>query len=209
MNDSVQDKRPKIFWSYVSLVREHGPEIGPYGIATYDALSIMGGESGVCCPAIRTIATMIGASETAVKDSLKKLAELGYISIEPRYKDGNPMERTSNQYTLLPQGVGRQKTQGGSPGDYEVVMKKIKKAYNDTFALYPTPMIEEQLIGLLDEYGADKLIDAFKECSMYGGRTLAYVRSCLRDQSGANEGKRAPESNGNGQVRDYSVGRNT
>ena len=197
MTDQLQDNRPRIFWAYKSLIDDHGAELGAYGIAVYCVLSSMGGESGVCFPAIKTIASKMGASESIVKDALKKLNSLHYIAITPRKDPNNPKLNLSNLYTLLPPGLPENPP--GLPGTEEVVKMKIKKAYNDTFALYPTPMIEDQLIGLEEEYGEDDLLDAFKEASMHGGRTLAYVRKVLREWKANGRNQKAPEKSAQSQ----------
>ena len=190
MTDLVQDNRPKIFWAYKTLIDTHGSKLGAYGIATYCVLASMGGETGICFPAIKTIAEKIGASESVVKDALKNLRQLGYIIIRPRKDPNNPKLNLSNTYILAPPGLPENPP--GLPGTEEVVMMKIKKAYNDTFALYPTPMIEDQLIGLSQEYSETDVIDAFKESAMHGGRTLAYVRRVLRDWKANGRKEKAP-----------------
>lgn len=81
-------------------------------------------DTGKCVPKIKTLAEDCGLSETATKSAIKELAELGLLSIIPRFYDG---QQLPNQYHLNPEGVGREVTPppaagdpGGSGGDYRI-----------------------------------------------------------------------------------------
>ena len=78
-------------------------------------------QTGMCRPRIKVIAREVEASETAVKMALKTLVEKGYLKVIPRFADN---QQLANDYKLLmeeggsaDEGVGREPTQGGSPGD--------------------------------------------------------------------------------------------
>lgn len=64
-------------------------------------------DTGKCVPKIKTLAEDCGLSETATKSAIKELAELGLLSIIPRFYDG---QQLPNQYHLNPEGVGREVT---------------------------------------------------------------------------------------------------
>lgn len=124
----VRDMRqPGWAWCKNELIREHGSELGPYGIATYMALASFSGKDESARPSIRTIAETIGASKSSVKRSIDDLVSLGWIKVQHR-KDGK--KNKSNIYFLLPSpvngssqngggvsenpGVGSERTEGGS-----------------------------------------------------------------------------------------------
>lgn len=73
--------------------------------------------TGKCVPKIKTLADECGLSESAVKSSIKNLAEANLIEIVPRFYEGVQL---SNSYVLLLEGwvakkprVGQEKTPVG------------------------------------------------------------------------------------------------
>lgn len=86
-------------WFRRELLREHGDELGPYGIATYAALACHAGEGETARPSMSTIADMIGASRRKVQECIRQLHELGWVRYEKRERgDGSD---TSHRFYLL------------------------------------------------------------------------------------------------------------
>ena len=80
----------------------YGPEIGPYGIAVYNALCRYArfdqGE-GMCYPSMASIAKRTGMSRRKVISTMKQLVDLGFVEVDRRYSlEG---DRTSNLHILL------------------------------------------------------------------------------------------------------------
>lgn len=200
MNDHVQDNRPRLIWIYDDIIRKMGAELGVYAISTYCAIVSMANEAGQCFPGIKTIASMIGSSETSVKTAIKILSDHNLISVTARYKN-NSKQRESNLYSLLPIGVGQNTTQGGALDDQEVVLMMIKRKYNEVFALYPTQFVQDKLIGLVSEYTGSWVLDALNEAGIHNARSLAYVQSVL--QNWKQNGKK--DTNGRKQAHGTSV----
>lgn len=64
-------------------------------------------DTGKCIPKIKTLAEDCGLSESSTKSAIKELAELGLLTIIPRFYDG---QQLPNQYQLNSDGVGQHKT---------------------------------------------------------------------------------------------------
>ncbi len=117
-------RQPGWFWGPNELIDVSGAKLGAYGIAVYCVLAKMAGQKSTAWPSIRYIANLIGCSEGKVRESLKKLAELGWIRVEQRRMktpDGNK-RNLSNVYYLLetpPSSTGgtSQGEGGTSPGE--------------------------------------------------------------------------------------------
>lgn len=64
-------------------------------------------DTGKCIPKIKTLADDCGLSESSAKAAIKELAELGLLTIIPRFHEGQQMP---NQYHLHFDGVGQELT---------------------------------------------------------------------------------------------------
>jgi len=73
------------------------PEVGVHGIAVYAVLAAHADRHGVCWPAQDTIAKRLGISRTTVHETVRRLADLGFLTIESQAHNG--MKR-SNRYVL-------------------------------------------------------------------------------------------------------------
>ena len=67
-------------------------------------------QTGVCRPRIKTIAEECEISESTVKRALVQLSDAGLIEVVKRFKEGVQL---ANDYTLIMEGVGSGRTQGG------------------------------------------------------------------------------------------------
>jgi hypothetical protein len=97
----VRDVRPEDgYFMDTAILDEYGQKLGPYGIAVYSALCRCA-RQGTCesSPSVATIADLIGAGTTKVREMLHLLDELGLIDTQNRKYE-------SNLYTILnPQGL--------------------------------------------------------------------------------------------------------
>ena len=71
-------------------------------------------QTGICRPRIKVIAEECEISESTTKTCLKRLEEIGLITVIPRFKEGVQL---ANDYLLNLDGVGQNLTQGGSKSD--------------------------------------------------------------------------------------------
>lgn len=91
-------------------------------------------DTGKCVPKIKTLAEDCGLSESACKASLKDLADLGFITVIPRFYEG---QQLPNQYQLNIAPLGRQKTPLGqevTPVGRQVTTEPVKEPIKE-----PTP----------------------------------------------------------------------
>lgn len=96
----VRDARDENWlWMRRELIREHGEELGAYGVAVYAALASYADKKQKAFPSYSSIAELLGCSRRKVISCIKQLRELGWVGIENRHSNGEP---TSNQYYLLP-----------------------------------------------------------------------------------------------------------
>jgi len=140
--------RPHTFRLDNTIIDDYAAEIGALGVAVYAVLQRYADRTtGQCWPSVATMARLLRLSKNCVKKYLHLLAQLGLITIAPRYTaDG---DHTSNLYTvhdptqrdavqrrqrerggppaagggapaaLPPQDNGHQVTQGGAPDGHE------------------------------------------------------------------------------------------
>ena len=100
---NIRDKRTQGWaWVHNALVREHGAELGVYGIAVYTALATYAGRDETAYPSYKTLADAVGCSRRKAIDAIKDLERLGWIKVEKRHTTDNPQLQSSNLYTLLP-----------------------------------------------------------------------------------------------------------
>ena len=105
-----------------------------YEKMTYVALCKFADSDGKCFPRLKLLSAIVGCSRTRLRQSLKKLAELKYITITARKHND---KQRSNIYTLCPRedltGVttrpdaGHQMTQPGSP-DGPITISNITRS---------------------------------------------------------------------------------
>ena len=81
------------------LVAQHGPYIGPYGIAVYCALCLFAQCRPQLHPSVRAIASMVGICERQVRRSLDVLIERQLIE---RSRRKSPVDggNITNVYTI-------------------------------------------------------------------------------------------------------------
>lgn len=120
--DSIHDARNlPIFVVDDALIDRHGAELGAYGVAVYVTLARFAKDSHATILAYQTIADALGIARSTVQTTIKRLAEVGVIRIEPQTDDaGNPV--ASNRYVLLPIGdkKAEQTRKGGTATRYPV-----------------------------------------------------------------------------------------
>jgi hypothetical protein len=96
----IRDARPGYYRVENDFLDKFGHELGPYGIAVYNALCrFADNETRESYPSIKTLADRTGMSERKVHDCLEQLVALGLIGIESGKTAG-----TSNSYTVLTVG---------------------------------------------------------------------------------------------------------
>lgn len=112
MKHTVKDARAGFYMIQNDVLDDYGAEMGPFGIAIYNALCRFASRDGTTFPTLQKLADVTGMSRSAVKKHLSILDEMGLIEISERYTaDG---DRDSNLYTVKNYvGVGRQKTDVG------------------------------------------------------------------------------------------------
>jgi DNA-binding MarR family transcriptional regulator len=72
------------------------------GDAAYRLLACLGtyaDKDGWCWPSMPTLADRLGITRQAVQRSIRQLAEIGYIEVEPRHRSDGSQDR--NRYRLL------------------------------------------------------------------------------------------------------------
>jgi len=91
--------RPHTFRVDNIIIDDYAADIGALGVAVYAVLQRYADRAtGQCWPSVATIATLLRLSKNCVKKYLHQLAQLGLITIAPRYTaDG---DHTSNLYTV-------------------------------------------------------------------------------------------------------------
>jgi DNA-binding MarR family transcriptional regulator len=109
--DTIHDARDlPVFVVDDALIDRHGAQIGAYGVAVYTTLARYAKQGHATILAYQTIADALGIGRTTVRDTIKRLAEIDLIRVEPQTDDaGNPI--ASNRYTLLPIGDKKAETQ--------------------------------------------------------------------------------------------------
>lgn len=88
-------------WARRELVRAHGEELGPYGVAVYVALASFADTEtqSQSNPSISTVAEMLGCSTTKVREGIRSLYRLGWIDYQERFRDDG--SQTSHVFFLL------------------------------------------------------------------------------------------------------------
>lgn len=88
-------------WARREIVRAHGEDLGPYGVAVYVALASFADTEtqSQSKPSINTVAEMLGCSATKVREGIRALYRLGWIDYEERYRDDG--SQTSHLFFLL------------------------------------------------------------------------------------------------------------
>ncbi len=98
------------------------PRVGRYAFLVFCALCKYANKDCQAFPGIRTLAKTAHCCTAYVQDAIKELVELGWISIETRYRKGTK-SKTSNLYSIngvyqpLTQGVYQGLTQGVKEAD--------------------------------------------------------------------------------------------
>lgn len=97
------------------------------------ALADNANDQGFCWPSISHLATKCQMSEQGVRNQIKLITALGWISLKPRYDESG--DRTSNLYQLhIPSEGGQRGAGGGQPGAGGVVNR-----------VHPEPLVEPSL----------------------------------------------------------------
>ena len=98
---AVKDTSKLVYNIAMKFLRQWGSEVGPYGIAVYNALKLHADwDYSTCYPSHTTMAKLIGCSRSQVIRELKKLRKLGLIDWKRR-RNGNG-DLTSHLYIILP-----------------------------------------------------------------------------------------------------------
>lgn len=109
----VRDQRlVGYYWIESTILKKYGKELGPYGIAVYNALACQcDNNTSETYLSAATIAEMTGMSEKQAYRELAKIRKLGLVDYEPR-------PGRSTLYTLItieknPKKVKKQKAKTG------------------------------------------------------------------------------------------------
>ena len=78
-----------------SLIKAHGKQIGPLGIAVYSAILMHDYGNDRCWPSQSTIAEHLGCDRKTVNRTISKLVDAGLLELDPRFTDKG---QTSNRY---------------------------------------------------------------------------------------------------------------
>jgi hypothetical protein len=82
------------------LIDHHAKTIGIIGVGLYAALARYANrKTGACWPSIGRLATLLDCARSTIKIYLRKLVEVGLITITPRHDEAG--DSTSHLYTLL------------------------------------------------------------------------------------------------------------
>lgn len=120
----IEDNREGgFFWADNEIIDKYGAELGPFGIAVYMALSRHANRNR-CFPSFGGIAKRIGASRPTVVKAIKKLEELGLISVE-RGRQTESGDWDSNVYILNRIDRGGKGDLPPSKGDLLGVVKDV------------------------------------------------------------------------------------
>ncbi len=95
-------KYPSGFYQMDIRIFDRG--LKPIPFVVYSYLVSCAGSRGNCFPAVRTIAQKCHCSESAARDAVKQLAELGLIRKDYSYRENRYgiRQQTSNTYSVLP-----------------------------------------------------------------------------------------------------------
>jgi len=174
MEFDVRDTRNSNWlWMRRELLREHGNELGVYGVAVYAALASFADSSNTAYPSIQSIADMVNCSTNKVRESIRQLCKLAWIGYEKRHKESG--RQTSHMFYLLEcpiDGEGS-RDEGGTPhsmkGDPsrdedEVERKEVShsssagardsdavRAYEDVFPRQLKPRQAEEVHAKVDD----------------------------------------------------------
>jgi biotin operon repressor len=118
MKFDVRDTRNSNWlWMRRELVREHGDELGVYGIAVYTALASFADDSSTAYPSIQSVADMVDCSPNKVRDSIRALRDLGWIGYVQRQEESG--RQTSHIFYLLGCPVEEDSVEGDPSRDEE------------------------------------------------------------------------------------------
>jgi hypothetical protein len=120
----VEDRRGAGFYQIDNeLLTGYGRQLGPYGIAAYNALAwhisgpAGGGGKKTCYPGYKRLAELTGMSRNGVIKGLEACRKAGIIEIITGRQDAGGQANTANTYILLPikQGRGSPQQDIGNP----------------------------------------------------------------------------------------------
>ena len=171
------------------------------GDAAYRLLACLGtyaDKDGWCWPSMPTLADRLGKTRQAVQRSIRQLAEIGYLEVEPRRRPDGSQDR--NRYRLLfdralfevrdraAEKVGQHDVAGGQPdvagpqrgrqGDRNVG----DTPYNDERTHFNDTVAKATGAGLSPAALRTKLYDAGKE--VFGPKNGGLVTNLLKHCSG-------------------------
>ncbi len=97
----VADRRKRGWYTIDNVLLDvYGAQLGPHGIAVYNALARCADGDSKCWPGHAYIANLTGMSTKQVGREIDKLAGLHIIRVTPRYNPETKVH-SSNLYTLL------------------------------------------------------------------------------------------------------------
>lgn len=102
------------YWIDRRALLKKGAEVGPYGIAAYNALALRADAEGRCWPGAEDVARVTGMSAKQARRSLAALARAGLVESYPRHDEAG--RRLSNGYQLLEVGGWTGRPGGGTRG---------------------------------------------------------------------------------------------
>jgi hypothetical protein len=131
-----------------AVLKEHGPRIGPMGVAVFAALALHRDKNGTARPSYERIAKLLRVGRRTVIRTIKRLVDAGLVVVERQCEDGC---HQANRYRLLdlPCGGGggvilaplvSERHQGGVPGTPGVVSER----HQGGVILAPEPYQENQ-----------------------------------------------------------------
>lgn len=97
---AIKDGRPGFYMIHNAVLDEHGAEMGPFGIALYNALCRFADRDHTAYPSLKRLATITGMSRRAVVTHLQRLVEMRLVGVEQRKT--NAGDADTNLYTILP-----------------------------------------------------------------------------------------------------------
>ena len=120
MDFDVRDTRNSNWlWMRRELLREHGDELGVYGIAVYAALASFVDASNTAYPSVQSIADMVDCSTNKVRESINQLCQLGWLGYEERHVESG--RQTSHLFYLLEAPINQ-----GASRDEEGTLHSMK-----------------------------------------------------------------------------------
>lgn len=189
---------------------------------TLAVIGIYGDQQGWCWPRQSVIANLRGVSRKTVNQHIKILVDMGYLNVRPRYDEETGAQKSNMMqvkfdygYQNVTGGVTPKRLQGVSPLEGYTGGEVQEVTHNDpindpkeeaaVFSLFEnemgglTPLISDDLGDLIDEYDPSWVMDAIKETSRSGAKSIKYTAAILKRWK--REGKSSkPAPNGNGRI---------